>query len=108
MKKILAPIFAVALLYSCSNTDEDTIPVNQDEKFTDGIFVLNEGNFTRPNASITHINDNFSAITNDIFRTSNGHALGDVAQHMVVTDNYVYIVVNNSNTIEVVNKKTFK
>lgn len=108
MKKILAPMFAVALLYSCSNSDDNTVPTNPDEKYLDGIFVSNEGNFTKANASIAHINGSLSAITNDIFRTSNGRALGDVSQHMVVTDKYVYIVVNNSNTIEVVNKKTFK
>jgi len=108
MKKILAPMFAVALLYSCSNSDDNTVPVNPDEKYLDGIFVSNEGNFTKGNASTSHINGNLSTITQDIFKTSNGRALGDVAQHMVVTDKYVYIVVNNSNTIEVVNKKTFK
>lgn len=108
MKKILAPMFAVALLYSCSNSDDNTVPVNPDEKYLDGIFVSNEGNYEDVNASTSHINSGLSAITNDIFRTSNGRGLGDVAQHMVVTDKYVYIVVNNSNTIEVVNKKTFK
>ncbi len=108
MKKILAPMFAIALLYSCSNSDDNAIPVNADEKYVDGIFVSHEGNFTKANASISHIHGNISAITNDIFRTSNGRTLGDVAQSMVVTDKYVFIVVNNSNTIEVVNKKTFK
>ncbi len=101
-------MFAVVLLYSCSNSDDNTIPTNPDEKYLDGIFVSNEGNFTKSNASISHINGNLSTITNDIFRTSNGRALGDVSQSMVVTDKYVYIIVNNSNTIEVVNKKTFK
>src|SRR5690606_17554922 len=108
MKKILAPMFAIALLYSCSNSDDNAIPVNADEKYVDGIFVSHEGNFTKANASVSHIHGNISAITNDIFRTSNGRALGDVSQSMVVTDRYVFIVVNNSNTIEVVNKKTFK
>jgi len=108
MKKILAPMFAVALLYSCSNSDDNSIPVNPDEKYLDGFFVSNEGNFTKANASTSHINGGITAITNDIFRTSNGRALGDVSQHMVVTDKYVFVVMNNSNTIEVVNKKTFK
>lgn len=108
MKKILAPMFAVALLYSCSNSDDNTIPVNPDEKYLDGIFVSNEGNFTKGNASVSHINASLNNITNDIFRASNARALGDVAQSMAVTDKYVFIVVNNSNTIEVVNKKTFK
>lgn len=108
MKKILAPMFAVTLLYSCSNSDDNTVPVNPDEKYLDGIFVSNEGNFTKGNASTSYINNGLTTITNDIFTTTNGRALGDVSQSMVVTDKYVYIVVNNSNTIEVVNRKTFK
>lgn len=101
-------MFAVTLLYSCSNSDDNTVPVNPDEKYLDGIFVSNEGNFTKGNASTSYINNGLTTITNDIFTTTNGRALGDVSQSMVVTDKYVYIVVNNSNTIEVVNKKTFK
>lgn len=108
MKKILVPMFAVAFFYGCSNSDDNSIPVNPDEKYLDGVFVTHEGNFTKGNASVSHINASLNNITNDIFRASNARALGDVAQSMAVTDKYVYIVVNNSNTIEVVNKKTFK
>ncbi|UUV20857.1 YncE family protein [Paenimyroides aestuarii] len=108
MKKILAPLFAVTLLYSCSNSDDNSVAPNPDEKYLDGFFVSNEGNFNGGNASVSHINSGLSTVANDIFKTSNARSLGDVAQHMVVTDKYVYIVVNNSNTIEVVNKKTFK
>lgn len=108
MKKILVPMFAVALLYSCSNSDDNTVPVNPDEKYLEGVYVTNEGVFTKANASISHINGELNNITNDLFRTSNGRTIGDVAQSMVVTDKYVFIVMNNSNTIEVVNKKTFK
>ena len=107
MKKILFSIVAVAALYSCSNSDDNT-PINPDEKYLDGVFVSNEGGFNKGNASTSHISGDLNTLTNDIFKTSNGRALGDVAQSMFVTDKYVYIVVNNSNTIEVVNKKTFK
>ncbi len=108
MKKILMPLFAAVFLYSCSNSEEDSLPINADEKYFDGIFVSNEGNFTKGNASASHINGNLSTITNDIFTAANGKSLGDVSQHMAVTDKYVFVVMNNSNTIEVVNKKTFK
>lgn len=100
-------MLTAAFFFSCSNTDEDT-PVNTDEKYLEGIFVSNEGNFTKGNATTSYINGNLTTISNDIFKLSNGRALGDVSQHMVVTDKYVFIVMNNSNTIEVVNKKTFK
>lgn len=100
-------MITVAALYSCSNSD-DSVPTDPNEKYLNGFFVSNEGGFNKGNASTSHISSDLSTITNDIFRAANGRALGDIAQHMVVTDKYVYIVVNNSNTIEVVNKKTFK
>lgn len=106
MKKTLSLLFVTAFLFSCSNSD-DTTP-NPDEKYLDGFYVSNEGNFGRGGASSSFISADLNTITNDIFNKSNGRELGDVSQSMLVTDKYVYIVVNNSNTIEVVNKKTFK
>lgn len=109
MKKLLIPMFAIATLYSCSNSDDDTtVPTNPDEKYLNGFFITNEGNYTKANASVSHLNADYSNLTNDIFKTANGKDLGDVAQSMVVTDKYAFVIVNNSNTIEVVNKKTFK
>lgn len=106
MKKTLSLLFVTAFLFSCSNSD-DTTP-NPDEKYLDGFYVSNEGNFGRGGASSSFISADLNTITNDIFNKSNGRELGDVSQSMLVTDKYVFIVVNNSNTIEVVNKKTFK
>jgi len=109
MKKLLLSMFAVATLYSCSNSDDDTtIPTNPDEKYLNGFFITNEGNFTKANASVSHLSADYSNFTEDVFKAANGKQIGDVAQSMVVTDKYVFVVVNNSNTIEVVNKKTFK
>lgn len=108
MKKILVPIFATAFLYSCSNSDDNTITTNPDEKFLNGYFITNEGNFGDANASISHLSSDLNTVTNNIFKTVNGKNLGDVAQSLVVHGDYAFVVVNNSNTIEVVNKKTFK
>lgn len=109
MKKLLIPMFAIAALYSCSNSDDDTtVPTNPDEKYLNGFFITNEGNFTKANASVSHLSADYANLTHDIFKTANGKDLGDVAQSMVVTDKYAFVIVNNSNTIEVVNKKTFK
>ncbi len=106
MKKILLPIVAAFTLYSCSNSDD--LIDEQELNLTEGYFITNEGQFNSNNATVSHINGNLSALTNNIFKSTNGKVLGDVAQSMAVTDKYVFVVVNNSNTIEVVNKKTFK
>lgn len=108
MKKLLVPILAAVTLYSCSNTDDNTTPTNPDEKYLSGYFILNEGNFRDTNASVSHLSADLNTVTNDIFKTANNKKLGDVAQNLVVHGDFVFIIVNNSNTIEVVNKKTFK
>jgi len=108
MKKLIIPFFALATLYSCSNSDDDAIPVNPDEKYLNGFFITNEGNFGKADGSVSHLSADFNTVSNDIFKTSNGRGLGDVVQSLVVHGDYVFVIVNNSNTIEVVNKKTFK
>ncbi|HUH25269.1 MAG TPA: DUF5074 domain-containing protein [Flavobacterium sp.] len=108
MKKLLLPLFAVATLYSCSNTDDDTVTVDPNAKYLNGYFITNEGNFGSGNASISHLSADFNTVTNNIFKTANNKDLGDVAQSIVVNGDYAFVIVNNSNTIEVVNKKTFQ
>ncbi|AKD03114.1 DUF5074 domain-containing protein [Pontibacter korlensis] len=75
----------------------------------DGVFIVNEGNFGTPNGSISYYNSNSNEVQNGIFSTVNeNRPLGDVAQNMVVHGDRAFIVVNNSNKIEVVNAATFK
>ena len=73
-----------------------------------GIFVVNEGNYSWANASITYIAGTSDSVYQDIFKSANSRGLGDVAQSMKVLGNKGFIVVNNSNRIEVVSLKDFK
>ncbi|MCK9203923.1 MAG: YncE family protein [Bacteroidales bacterium] len=83
----------------------DTIPTDY---YQHGIFVINEGNYNWGNASISFVDYNTGAITQNVFDKENGRDLGDVAQCMKIFNGKGYIVVNNSNRIEVVDIKTFK
>jgi len=75
--------------------------------FEHGVFVVNEGNYLSANASVTFINSN-DTVYQDIFTTANNRGLGDVAQSMKVQGNKGFIIVNNSNRIEVVSLTDFK
>src|SRR5690554_1660141 len=107
MRKILVPMFAITILYSCSNSDDDQF-IDPDAKYFNGFFITNEGNFNKTNGTISHLSSDFNSVSNDVFRNANGRGLGDVVQSMVVHGDYAFIIVNNSNTIEVVEKNTFK
>ena len=72
-----------------------------------GVYIINEGNFQFGNASVSYYDVDTKTLKEDIYKTANSIALGDVAQSMAVLNNKAYIVVNNSSKIEVVNAQTF-
>ena len=99
---------ALAFLSSCSNNDDIT-PDTGNQEFKNGILIVNEGGFNKSNASVSFLSNDLSVVKNDIFAGSNGGTgLGDVAQSLVVYNNYAFIVMNNSNSIEIVDRYTFK
>jgi len=79
------------------------------ENFADGIFILNEGNFGSGNSTVSYLDASKGEMSHEIFRNQNdGLELGDVGQSIAFLNNYAFVVVNVSNTIEVVDRTTFK
>lgn len=111
LKNLYLGIIASAFLFaSCSSDDNDTD--NNDTPlgaYDNGILILNEGNFGNPNASVSFVSNDLATFQNDIFKVVNTTAvLGDVAQSMTFSNEKAFIVINNSNEVEVVNRYTFK
>ncbi len=99
--------FALGLLFvSCSDNDNE--PQKPKGDYDNGILILNEGNFGQPNASVSFTNTNDFEVENEIFQTVNSTTLGDVAQSLGLYHDYAFIVLNNSNKVEVVNRYTFE
>lgn len=92
---------ATGLLFSACKRDDDPKP--EPETFTKGIMVMNEGSFGSGNASLDFIWRDSLNRRGNIFQDKNGRPLGDVGQSVAFFDGKGYIVVNNSNKIEVVN-----
>jgi hypothetical protein len=91
------------MLNACKK-DEPEIPV---EIKKNAVFVINEGNFQWGNSSVTYFNFDDNTTKEDIFNSVNGRPLGDVAQSVVEHNGLLYIVVNNSGKIEIVNASNF-
>ncbi len=73
-----------------------------------GAFIINEGNYGHSNGSLSFYSFEENTITNNIFKSINGRNLGDVVFSMTIIDSLGYIVINNSDKIEVISTKTWK
>lgn len=81
---------------------------NTPEKYEKGIFIVNEGAFGMGNGSVTFYDDDADSTATNIFSSTNGRPLGDIAQSMTFHNGYGYVVVNNSGKVEVVDANTFE
>ena len=73
---------------------------------TKEVLIACEGNFGWGNASISKYDPIEKNVTNAVFSSVNGYSLGDVAQSMELINGDLYVVVNNSGKIEVLDTAT--
>ena len=73
-----------------------------------GLFVLCEGSFNGSNSSLTYYDYDNKTLTQDQFAKVNERGLGDTGNDIKVYGSKMYIVVNVSSTLEVVDIKTAK
>lgn len=104
-KLLLTALAGSFLLASCSSDDNENVASGA---YDNGILVLNQGGFNAGNASVSFISNDFVLENNIFSAVNNGDLLGDTAQDMGFDRNLAYIVVNVSNTIEVVDRYTFE
>lgn len=70
--------------------------------FTNGVFIVNEGNFQSSNGSVSFINYQTNEVFHDVVRANNPtFNIGDVCQSLYFYNGYYYLVVNNSGKIEI-------
>ncbi len=97
-KKTLIVLLAALTLQSCKKDDKDNITPPSGS----GIYVVNEGTFFAGNGELSFINGSNGAVTNNLFQSVNGFAAGDIAQSFHLHQGKGYLVMNNSQKIEVV------
>ncbi len=105
--KLLTLVFAFALLFniSCSSDDD----VSEEMYYGNAFLLSNEGNFGKPNADVTYISSDLNMKQDNIFSSNNGGSnLGDVLQMISFNGDHAYLLLNNSNKIQIVNRASFK
>ena len=111
MKKYLLGLavllMGTAVMTSCDPAED--YPETYLQVYSTGAYVVNSGNmYNKIESSLTAIDYATSTATQGVFRAANGRSLGNTANDGIVYGNKIYLAVDQSNTIEVIDKNTKK
>lgn len=102
MKKFLSILTITLLIFSCSNDDDQIqLPLGA---YDNGILVSGEGG----PSSVSFISDDYATLENEIYFNVNNESLGVYLQSIGFNNELAYIVTDNANTINIVNRYTFE
>lgn len=105
---LIIAISSIILAISCKSkidNPDTTVPKSDHPQ----LLICNEGNYGGGNASLSVLDLTDHTIYNKVYAAANNQQeLGDVLMHAYATENEVLLVVNNSNTINILDKKSFK
>jgi YVTN family beta-propeller protein len=104
--RLIKIVILILLVFGCKK--KKVVETNTDNvtPLKNGMIVLCEGLFQQNNASLSWIDLSTSAIDNQFFTTKTGRFLGDTGNDMESYGGKIYVVVNVSSTIEVLDKST--
>lgn len=110
MKNILILVIILVAFFSCKKKEVgpqrvDGVPYHKEAGSK--LIIGCEGNFGWGNASLSLYNIEKKTIVNNLFSTQNNLPLGDVLQSTSLFNGDLYVVVNNSNKIEVLDTANF-
>ena len=103
--RLISIIIATLILFSCKKEKEETVCVSNE--LSNGMVVLCEGLFQQNNSTVSFINKADGSIFNTLFQDKAGRMLGDTGNDIQKYGGKIYIVVNASSTIEIIDASTF-
>ncbi len=96
----LVMVFVMILFVQCNDDPE---PV-EESFFNYGVFIVNEGNFTDSDGSLSYYDFDSARVGNNVFETINNRPLAAIFQSMAFYEQNGYIIDSNGR-IEIVSKK---
>ena len=103
--RLIKGLFFFLLLCSC---DKNTDPANTNNEVKNGALVLCEGLFQHNNTQLSYINFENHEVENGFFLNRVGRQLGDTGNDIKRYGDKIYIVINVSSTIEILDAKSFE
>src|SRR5476651_1246364 len=97
----------IAILSACTKDKNNVTPSTPTAQRA-GVYILNQGNYGSGNGTLTYYDYTTKTLTADIFSKVNGRTLGDTPNDIKIYGSKMYITVDVSGTIEVVDAKTAK
>lgn len=102
---LLILALGIAAVWGCGGDDEPNDDTGSGGSGA-GVFVVNEGNFGKGNGSLSFYDPALKQVANNVFEVVNGKPLGDTPNDIAIRDGKAWIVVNNSQRIEVIDTLT--
>ncbi|MCX6352175.1 MAG: hypothetical protein NTX03_09970 [Bacteroidetes bacterium] len=108
IKKQLITLLALATFFACTKEKTPVVTTTPGDDLTKGVLIINEGGFGKGTAGFDWYLPAKKQLSKDVFKSTNGFPLGDVLQSISRVDDDLYLVVNNSQKIEIINRNTGK
>ncbi|WP_374949719.1 DUF5074 domain-containing protein [Mucilaginibacter sp.] len=105
LKNLLTAAALISVIAACK---KDRNIVVDNPPATGGIYVLNQGEFNKNNSTLSYFDYASKTATSDRFSAVNGTKIGDTGNDAKIYGSKMYIVVNVSSTVEVVDAKSTK
>ncbi len=106
MRLISILIISIFLISCKKEKDVPNPPGTTQSALKNGLLVLNEGLFQQNNSSLSWVDMSTGSVENQFFESKAGRLLGDTGNDMKRYGGKIYIVVNVSSTVEVMDANT--
>ncbi len=109
LNRLILLLLSFVFLTHCEKKDPFTYYGDDvDDKNSTGVYIVNEGNFTFGNASLSFYDPETGKVSRDVFQSVNESPLGDVAESMTIYQGKAFISVNNSGKVYVMDSANYK
>ena len=102
-KSFFSVLVMVSVMFLFVQCSDDPEPV-EESFFNNGVFIVNEGNFTDSDGSLSYYDFDSARVGNNVFETINSRPLAAIFQSMAFYEQNGYIIDSNGR-IEIVSEK---